>query len=208
MTALLLLFAAYLLGSVSFAILISRLYALQDPRHYGSGNPGATNILRSGNKLAALLTLFCDALKGFVPIVFVKLFLPNIAAPTFLVLLGLAAVLGHLWPVFFKFKGGKGVATGLGFALALNLYLGLIILVTWLLVAVLFRYSSLAALLSIALMPFYYYLLISQDVINLALMSFLAMLLIYRHKNNIRNLYRGTESKIGDKAKSSMGHHD
>src|SRR6218665_3878898 len=136
----------YLIGSLSFAVIVSRMMGLSDPRSYGSGNPGATNVLRSGNKAAAILTLVFDALKGYVPVVLVDLFggAYGLGAGT-VALVGLAAFLGHLWPVFFRFQGGKGVATAAGVLLALNPWLGLATLATWILIAVFFRYSSLAS---------------------------------------------------------------
>ena len=149
-------FVAYLIGSLSFAVLVSRAMGLGDPRSYGSGNPGATNVLRSGNKGAAVLTLVLDALKGFMPVWAVAAF----GAPWGLgegtaALVGVAAFLGHLWPLFFGFKGGKGVATAAGVLIGLNPWLGIGTLVTWLIIAYFFRYSSLAALVSALFAPFY-----------------------------------------------------
>ncbi|MET0211059.1 MAG: glycerol-3-phosphate 1-O-acyltransferase PlsY, partial [Burkholderiaceae bacterium] len=139
--------AGYLVGSLSFAVIVSRVMGLSDPRSYGSGNPGATNVLRSGNKAAAILTLLFDALKGYLPVVLVLRYgAPYGMEEGTAALVGLAAFIGHLWPVFFRFEGGKGVATAAGVLLAINPWLGLAVLLTWIVMAVLFRYSSLASL--------------------------------------------------------------
>src|SRR5689334_12351728 len=149
-------FAAYLVGSLSFAVIVSRAMGLSDPRSYGSGNPGATNVLRSGNKAAAVLTLVFDALKGYVPVLAVLVWGPRFGlGEGTAALVGLAAFLGHLWPVFFKFKGGKGVATAAGVIFALNPILGVATLATWLIIAWFSRYSSLAAIVSAAFAPVY-----------------------------------------------------
>lgn len=188
--------AAYLLGSISFAIIASKLFKLPDPRTYGSGNPGATNVLRSGKKAAAILTLVGDAAKGWLAVFLTMHFAPAnnllIAAVT------LAVFLGHLYPIFLRFKGGKGVATALGVLLALNLWVGLGALLTWVVVAAIFRYSSLAALLAAVAAPICIILLAlpREWIIAAAIMS---VLLIYRHKSNIDNLLTGKESKIGQK---------
>ena len=147
--------AAYLIGSLSFAVIVSRAMGLNDPRTYGSGNPGATNVLRSGNKAAAVLTLLLDALKGFVPVVVVDQFGARFGLGEGTVaLVALAAFLGHLWPVFFRFQGGKGVATAAGVLLGLNPWLGLATLGTWVIIAAFFRYSSLAAIVAAVFAPF------------------------------------------------------
>lgn len=185
--------AAYLLGSVSFAVITSKWFGLADPRTYGSGNPGATNVLRSGKKAAAALTLFGDAAKGWLAVfVAIQFALSN----TQVALIVLAVFIGHLFPVFLRFKGGKGVATALGVLLALNVWLGLGGLTTWLLVALVYRYSSLAALVAAAATPVYALLLglPREWVLASGIMS---LLLVWRHKNNIRNLLAGTETKIG-----------
>jgi len=191
--------AAYLLGSISFAVVSSKLFALPDPRTYGSGNPGATNVLRSGKKAAAALTLLGDAAKGWLAVFLAMHFAPHDEQGLLLVaLVVLAVFLGHVFPVFLKFKGGKGVATALGVLLALSAWLGLAVLITWLLVAVVFRYSSFAALVAAIAAPIYAMLfqLPKEFVLATAIMS---ILLIWRHKSNIQNLMTGKESKIGDK---------
>jgi glycerol-3-phosphate acyltransferase PlsY len=190
---------AYLIGSLSFAVIVSRLMGLDDPRSYGSKNPGATNVLRSGNKQAAALTLLFDALKGLVPVLLVMLFgerfgLDEEAAAW----VGLAAFLGHLWPVFFRFQGGKGVATALGVLFGLNVWLGLGAALTWLAIAYFFRYSSLAALVAAVFAPFYHALIWGPSQVTLALVI-MAGLLLWRHSANIDKLIKGTESKIGQK---------
>ena len=192
--------AAYLIGSLSFAVIISRLMGLNDPRTYGSGNPGATNVLRSGNKMAAILTLVFDALKGYVPVLLVVLFGPahGLGEGT-AALVGLAAFLGHLWPVFFRFQGGKGVATAAGVLLALNPGLGVATLLSWVLIAAFFRYSSLASLVAAAFAPFYQLLIWGVEP-ALACIVPMSLLLIWRHEGNIRKLLAGTESKLGQKA--------
>lgn len=192
--------AAYLLGSLSFAVIVSRVMGLNDPRSYGSGNPGATNVLRSGNKLAAILTLIFDALKGWLPVWLVARFgEPYGLGEGAVALVGLAAFLGHLWPVFFRFQGGKGVATAAGVLLAFNPWLGLATLATWLIIAVFFRYSSLAAIVAAVFAPFFQMLMWGFDAIALAA-AVMGALLIWRHAANIRKLLAGTESKLGQKA--------
>ncbi len=197
---LLALLAGYLIGSLSFAVIVSRLMGLSDPRSYGSGNPGATNVLRSGNKAAAILTLVFDALKGYVPVLLVLLFGPDIGlGEGTAALVGLAAFLGHLWPVFFGFKGGKGVATAAGVLLAVNPLLGAATLATWLIVAYFTRYSSLAALVASVFAPFYQMLIWGMGPVVLTA-GLMGLLLIWRHEANIRKLLNGTESRIGQKA--------
>ena len=192
--------AAYLIGSLSFAVIVSRAMGLNDPRTYGSGNPGATNVLRSGNKAAAILTLLLDALKGFLPVVLVKEFggAYGLDEGT-LALVGLAAFLGHLWPVFFHFKGGKGVATAAGVLMGLNPWLGLATLATWVIIVVFTRYSSLAALVAAVFAPFYQVLIWERGPVALAVAA-MGALLIYRHKANITKLLKGTEGKLGQKS--------
>ena len=188
---------AYLLGSVSFAVLMSRAFRLPDPRTYGSHNPGATNVLRSGKKAAAALTLLGDGAKGWLAVWLAQYFIPG--DYTLVAAVALAVFLGHLFPIFLRFKGGKGVATALGVLLALNLWLGLAALATWLLVALVFRLSSLAALLAAVGAPIYAMLLtVPREYVLVS--AVISLLLIWRHKNNIRNLLSGKESKIGKKS--------
>ena len=193
--------AAYLIGSISFAVVVSKLFRLADPRTYGSKNPGATNVLRSGNKMAAALTLLGDGAKGWFAVWLAQHYGPQYGIDdTGIALASLAVFAGHLWPVFFKFTGGKGVATFLGVLLGLNGWLGLAALVTWLVIAYAFRYSSLAALIDIVFAPFYYGLLFGADVKLLAVLV-MSGLLVYRHQKNIANLMAGKESRIGSKKK-------
>jgi glycerol-3-phosphate acyltransferase PlsY len=196
--------AGYLVGSLSFAVIVSRAMRLDDPRTYGSGNPGATNVLRSGSKTAAIVTLALDALKGFVAVVLAAWLAPRLGvdgealawAPG---LAGLGAFLGHLWPLYFRFRGGKGVATAAGVLLGLNPWLGLATLATWIIIAFFFRYSSLASLVSAVFAPFYQALIwgLGPEAGLIALMS---LLLVWRHAPNIAKLLAGTESRLGRKA--------
>lgn len=182
---------AYLLGSISTAIITCKLMQLPDPRQQGSGNPGATNVLRLGGKKAAIITLLGDLLKGVMPVLVAKEYGLDILG---LSCVALAAFLGHLYPIFFKFRGGKGVATALGCLLALAWPIGLAVLLTWLLIAISFRYSSLAALIAALLAPLYAGYFTQWDyTIATGIMSFL---LIVRHRSNIRKLLKGTETKI------------
>ena len=199
MLTLIFVIAAYLIGSVSFAVLMSKAFGLADPRTYGSGNPGATNVLRSGRKAAAVLTLLGDAAKGWVAVFAAIKLAPHDGQGLLTVaLVSLAVFLGHVFPVFLKFKGGKGVATALGVLLALSGWMGLAVLATWLAVAAVFRYSSLAALVAAIGAPIYAMALNLRPelVFAVALMS---LLLIWRHKSNIQNLMTGKESRIGAK---------
>lgn len=192
--------AAYLVGSLSFAVIISRVMGLADPRSYGSRNPGATNVLRSGNKAAAILTLAFDALKGYVPVVLALVFGPRFGlGEGTAAFVGLAAFLGHLWPVFFRFEGGKGVATAAGALLGLNPWLGLATLATWIVIAAFFRYSSLASIVSAVFAPFYQALIWGAEPALLAI-AIMSVLLVWRHEGNIRKLLAGTESRLGQKA--------
>ena len=192
---------AYLLGSLSFAVIVSKAMRLDDPRSYGSGNPGATNVLRSGNKVAAILTLLLDALKGVVAVLVARALAPRFGFDaTVIALAGVAAFLGHLYPIFFRFQGGKGVATAAGVLLALDGWVGLASLGTWLAIAFATRYSSLAALVTALLAPLYTWLLIG-DLPVVALVAVMSALLIWRHRSNIAKLRAGTESKLGSKAK-------
>ena len=196
--------AGYLIGSLSFAVIVSRVMGLNDPRTYGSKNPGATNVLRSGSKKAAVVTLLLDAAKGLLPVLLVKWFgKPWGLEDGTVAMVGLAAFLGHLYPVFFRFQGGKGVATALGVIVGLNWVLGLATLATWIIVAWFFRYASLASLVAAVFAPVYYIfgdgLAWYLDKSILLAMSLMSLLLIYRHAENIGRLARGTESGIGQK---------
>jgi glycerol-3-phosphate acyltransferase PlsY len=196
--------AAYLIGSLSFAVLVSRVMGLADPRSYGSQNPGATNVLRSGNKAAAALTLLLDAVKGWLPVWVLGRYGSawGLAEGT-LAMVALAAFVGHVWPVFFRFKGGKGVATAAGVLFGIDPWLGLATLATWLIVAFFTRYSSLAALASAVFAPAYYFLghRVVWYVDNRVLLAAVVMsaVLIWRHQSNIAKLMRGEESRIGKK---------
>ena len=193
---------AYLLGSLSFAVIVSKAMGLKDPRGYGSKNPGATNVLRSGNKVAAVTTLLLDGLKGWLPVVLVKWFGGDYGLGDGTVAaVGLAAFLGHLYPVFFRFKGGKGVATAAGVLLGVSWILGLATLATWLIVAFFSRYSSLASLAAAVFAPMFYLLgdraaWYVDKSIGMVLIA-ISALLVYRHRENINKLLKGTESKLG-----------
>jgi len=201
MTTLLFVVAAYLLGSISFAIVISRLFGLSDPRTYGSKNPGATNVLRSGHKAAAIFTLVGDAFKGWVAVWVTHYYAPQLGLTEVdLALVAIAVFIGHLWPVFFHFIGGKGVATALGVLLGINGWLGLATLATWIIIAYAFRYSSLAALMAAVFAPFYYAWLFGIDTMLAAVVA-MSLLLIARHAKNIVNLLSGRETQIGAKKK-------
>ena len=194
----LLIFGSYLIGSISFAVLVSKVMRLPDPHSYGSGNPGATNVLRTGNKLAALLTLLGDAAKGYVAIGLARAMVGVEVDSWVLPLAAIAAFVGHLFPVFHGFKGGKGVATALGILLAINWVLGLTTLSTWLIVAVFMRYSSLAALIAALFAPLYFIFLFGIQPMAAAVAA-MSALLIWRHKSNIEKLLNGSEGKIGGK---------
>ena len=201
--------AAYLIGSLSFAVIVSRVLGLSDPRSYGSQNPGATNVLRSGNKKAAIATLLLDAVKGWLPVWAVGHW--GVAwglGDGTLALVGLAAFLGHLFPIFFGFKGGKGVATAAGVLMGFEPWLGVATLASWLLVALVLRYSSLAAVIAALFAPGFYVLASGESwawygspmvALAVALMS---LLLLWRHRDNISRLIAGQESKIGSKKSS------
>jgi acyl phosphate:glycerol-3-phosphate acyltransferase len=196
--------AAYLVGSLSFAVIVSRAMGLKDPRTFGSKNPGATNVLRSGSKAAAIVTLLLDALKGLLPVLAVRFFgrAYGMEEGT-IAIVGLAAFLGHLWPVFFRFQGGKGVATFLGVVFGIDLVLGVATGATWLIIAFFFRYSSLASLVAAVFAPAYYLLgdriqWYADARIAFALFV-MAMLLAYRHRENIARLLQGKEARLGAK---------
>jgi glycerol-3-phosphate acyltransferase PlsY len=183
---------AYLLGSISSAIIVCRLMGLPDPRSQGSNNPGATNVLRIGGKKAAAITLFGDMVKGLIPMLMAHLLS---APPLFLALTGLAAFLGHLFPLFFNFKGGKGVATALGVQFGLHWGVGLAVALTWLFTAKVVNISSLSALVSMALAPFFVWLIWPQPEL-IIMQIIMSTLLFWRHRSNITNLISGVENKI------------
>lgn len=191
--ALIMIICAYLLGSISSAVLICRLLRLPDPRGVGSHNPGATNVLRIAGKKTALIVLICDMLKGTIP-VWSGYYL-NID-PLMLGLIGIAACLGHMYPLFFHFKGGKGVATALGAIAPIGLELTAMVIVTWLVVMFIFRYSSLAALVTVLLTPFYTWMIKPHYTLPVAM---LCCLIVLRHQENIKRLFIGTEPKVGEK---------
>jgi glycerol-3-phosphate acyltransferase PlsY len=187
---------AYLIGSISSAIIVCKLMHLPDPRTQGSRNPGATNVLRIGGKKAAIITLLGDALKGFIPVLAAKLLGFD---DTALALIAFAAFIGHLLPIFFRFEGGKGVATFIGSLLALNWPTGLCWVITWVVMAVLFRYSSLAALTASAFAPTYIW-LFTGNAFWAGTVAVMSIILIVRHKGNIAKLVNGEESKLGRKS--------
>jgi acyl phosphate:glycerol-3-phosphate acyltransferase len=188
---------AYLLGSVSFAVVVSKVMRLPDPRTYGSKNPGATNVLRTGSKAAAVLTLLGDAAKGWLAVWLAQLYAPE-AAPY----AALAVFLGHLFPVFHAFKGGKGVATAAGVLVGIDWRLGLGTLATWIIIAAFLRYSSLAALIAAVFAPFFTALLLGFGAYAAAVLV-MSALLVWRHKENIKRLIAGTESRLGAKKSGS-----
>ena len=196
---------AYALGSISFAVVVSKAMGLPDPYTHGSKNPGATNVLRTGNKLGAVLTLLGDAAKGWVAVTIARAVLGDPASESNNLLLGLVTIavfLGHLYPIFHGFKGGKGVATAAGILFAISWVLGLATLGTWLIVAFFMRYSSLAALCAAAFAPLYFTFLFGVQPMGLAILV-MSLLLIYRHRSNIRNLMNGTETRLAKKGKAS-----
>ena len=186
---------AYFFGSLNSSIIFSKILKLKDPREYGSKNPGATNILRSGNKALALATLIFDMLKGFLPVFVALLFIEN---QIYIQIIGLCSILGHIFPIYYKFKGGKGVATSFGVILAFDIILGFICLLTWLITAFLFRYSALSAIVAFALLPIYTW-FSYEKIIATSLFLILAIIVIYMHKTNIKNLLNNKETKIGSK---------
>ena len=192
--------AAYLVGSISFAVIVSRIFGLADPRSYGSKNPGATNVLRSGNRAAALLTLALDVLKGYVPVLLVLIYGPRFGlGESAAAFAGLAAFVGHLWPAFFRFHGGKGVATAAGVLMAINPGLGLATLLSFAVILAFSRYVSLASIVAAAFAPFYQALIWGVEPALLAIAA-MSLLLIWRHEGNIKKLLAGKENKLGQKA--------
>jgi glycerol-3-phosphate acyltransferase PlsY len=195
----------YLIGSLSFAVIVSKAFGLPDPHSYGSGNPGATNVLRTGNKLAAVLTLLGDGLKGWFAVFLAQRLAWRFGVDdTGIAAVALAVFVGHLFPVFFRFKGGKGVATAAGVLFALDWRIGLGTLVTWLVIAFFFRYSSLAALVAAAFAPFATALVLGFNLYAAAVLA-ISALLVWRHAENIRKLFAGTESRIGEKKAPAAG---
>jgi len=200
MATLVALLGAYLLGSVSFAVIVSRVMGLADPRTYGSRNPGATNVLRSGNKAAAILTLLGDAVKGWLAVWLVQRYGPAWGVGEWgVALAGVAVFVGHLYPLFFGFKGGKGVATAAGVVVAFNPWLALATGLTWLIIAVFFRYSSLASIVAAVFAAFYAAFGWGFNAQFVAL-AIIAALVVFRHQANIRNLAAGKERRIGEKS--------
>jgi glycerol-3-phosphate acyltransferase PlsY len=198
--------AAYLIGSLSFAVIVSRAFALPDPHSYGSGNPGATNVLRTGKKLAAALTLAGDCGKGVAAVLLARYFAADFGVGTGgIALVALAVFLGHLYPLYFRFKGGKGVATALGILCAVNLWLGMATLATWLVIVLIFRMVSLASIVAAVFAPFYTAWLFGTASALLPGVLAIAALLIYRHKENVQRLLEGSESRIGAKKQSEAG---
>ena len=200
---------AYLIGSISFAVVVSKCMRLPDPYSYGSGNPGATNVLRTGNQRAAVLTLLGDAFKGFIAVVMARMILGEQSLSSSLnswILCGvvIAVFLGHVFPIFHRFKGGKGVATACGILFGIHWILGLATLATWIIVAKFMRYSSLAAILAAVFGPIYFVFLFGFHPMTMALVM-VCGLLVWRHRNNIRNLINGTESRIGAKDSKASG---
>jgi glycerol-3-phosphate acyltransferase PlsY len=198
-------FLAYLIGSLSFAVIVSWAMGLPDPHTYGSGNPGATNVLRTGKKLAAVLTLAGDAGKGWFAVWLAQKYAVDFGlSPTALAGVAIAVFLGHLFPVFFRFLGGKGVATAIGILIAINGWLGLATLTTWVIIAFFFRYSSLAAIVAAVFAPLYCFFLFGFSA-ALPAVVLMSALLVWRHRENMRKLLAGTESKLGEKKPAPEG---
>ncbi|MEE9221977.1 MAG: glycerol-3-phosphate 1-O-acyltransferase PlsY [Nitrosomonadaceae bacterium] len=197
MTMMAFILLAYLLGSIPFAVVASWIFGLPDPRTFGSKNPGATNMLRSGNKAAAILTLLGDAGKGWIAVALAQHFAPTWGLDNDVVTaVALVVFLGHVWPVFLRFKGGRGVATAAGVVFGLNTWIGLLTIVTWIIVAAIWRISSLSALVAAALMPVYAWIFLGFEA-NTLVIFIMSLLLIWRHKSNIANLITGKEARIG-----------
>jgi len=193
---------AYLLGSVSFAVVASWIFRLPDPRTFGSMNPGATNVLRSGNKAAAIFTLLGDSGKGWVAVVLAQHFVPVWGLDNEVIAaVALLVFLGHIWPVFLRFKGGRGVATAVGVVLGLNLWPGILAVVTWIIVAIIWRFSSLSALVAATLTPVYAWIFLDSSLSTFVIFT-ISILVIWRHKSNIANLLAGKETRIGERGES------
>ena len=186
---------SYIFGSINSSIIFSKICKVQDPRSYGSNNPGATNILRSGNKILAFTILIIDILKGFLPVFIAYYFFEN---KIIIQIIGVIAVIGHIFPIFYSFKGGKGVATALGAVLGFDLVLGVICLLTWLITAFLFRYSALSAIVTLTFLPIYTW-LSYENLVLTCIYLILSIVVIYKHKTNIKNLINNEETKIGSK---------
>lgn len=197
--------AAYLIGSVSFAVIVCRLFGLPDPRSFGSGNPGATNVLRSGRKAAAVLTLIGDGLKGWVAVFLAGCYPEPAQADLLKSVAGVAVIVGHMYPVFFRFQGGKGVSTALGVLLGINIYLTIGALSTWLVILVFFRYSSLAAIVSAFFTPFFTLILFNPAHPYFFCTVAFCTLLLWRHRGNMKKLIAGTEDKVGAGGRGSEG---
>lgn len=194
---------AYVVGSLSFAVIVSKLMGIEDPRTYGSRNPGATNVLRSGKKTAAILTLLGDGLKGLLVVWAAQKFGPQLGVNAAGVAWSaLAVIVGHMWPMFFNLQGGKGVATAIGVMFGLNPWVGLAVVATWLLVAAIWRYSSLAAMLSLGLAPLYGAFLMPRGTPQLGITMVIGLLVFYRHRDNLLKLLTHQEKKIGEKPKA------
>lgn len=200
MTLIALTVLAYLIGSIPFAVIVSRVFAMPDPRSYGSGSPGATNVLRTGRKIPAALTLLGDAVKGCVAVFIAQRYAMGEHHELTVAVVAVAVTVGHMYSVFLRFRGGKGVSTALGVVLALDLYIAVGAVVTWTIIAFFFRISSLAALVAAAFVPFFSFLLYGMNRFALEpaiALTIISLLLVWRHKTNIRRLLAGTESRIG-----------
>ena len=202
MTTTVFIILAYLLGSVSFAVVASWIFRLPDPRTFGSMNPGATNVLRSGNKAAAIFTLLGDSGKGWVAVVLAQHFVPVWGLDNEVIAaVALLVFLGHIWPVFLRFKGGRGVATAVGVVLGLNLWPGILAVDTWIIVAIIWRFSSLSALVAATLTPVYAWIFL-DSILSTFVIFTISLLVIWRHKSNIANLLAGKETRIGERGES------
>jgi len=197
MTIIVFIILAYLLGSISFAVIASWVFRLPDPRTFGSMNPGATNVLRSGNKAAAIFTLLGDTGKGWMAVVLAQHFAPVWGLDNKVIAaVALLVFLGHIWPVFLRFKGGRGVATAVGVVLGLNLWPGILAIITWIIVALIWRFSSLSALVAATLTPVYAWIFLGSEISAFVILT-ISLLVIWRHKSNISNLLAGKETRIG-----------